>query len=492
MSLSDLISRLAKVNKEIEKATSKSFKELWDENKNTIVANSIDQVAEALSRLAEATGSLNAEQASQFMSSLSKGLKGFQQGGFIGLLIAGIEDTLAQITDAIVAGEALEASLRQAKVDKWKDDMATLMNQGKGGIFGDDAIDNLNGVVAVLEESRKQMAAFGREQQELGATDFNRILEASNLLSWRNWAEMFGAETKNDVKAYFDAISKGYSNLESHVLRTRDRGWLFNFFGVDDKYDNLKDIVKDLGYELYDQYGNLNTNALQAILDTYTDLSEADRKWIEEAMAYSDQYTEAMENLAEYLTNLFGNVVDTIVDQVFEGATDMETIVADVGKKMAKDLMKSMIMTTYFDGMQERMLELIRTSGGMTEEASAQVFGMFAQAMQNLEMDMPQWLTLADKWSQLFQYDTEASSIGAGTALASASQESIDLMNGQLNAMRTVQGRMESAINNILLEMRGFRGDMNQHWQANHDKLDQIIDNTSTSGLGRSLGAYFG
>ncbi|MCR5658973.1 MAG: hypothetical protein K6G25_06570 [Bacteroidales bacterium] len=492
MSLADLIAKLTKVNKEIESTTSKSFKELWNENKNTVVANSIDQVTEALQRLAEASGSLNAEQASQFMSSLSKGLKGFQQGGFIGLLVAGIEDTLAQITDAIVAGEALEASLRQAKVDKWKEDMAALMNQGKGGIFGDDMIDNLNGVVATLEESRKQMAAFGREQQELGATDFNRVLEASNLLSWRNWAELFGAETKNDVKAYFDALNKGYNNLEAHILRTHDRGWLFNFFGVDDKFESLKDVVEDLGYDLYDKYGNLNVEGLQAVLDTYEDLSDADRKWMEEAISYSEQYQEAMDNLAEYLTNLFGNVVDSVVDKVFEGATDMEEIVSDVGKKMAKDLMKSMIMARYFDGLEEQMLEVIQGAGGMTEQASAEIFGMFAQAMQNLEGDLPQWLELADRWSELFQFDTDATSIGPGTGLASTSQESIDLMNGQLNAMRTVQGRIDGTIQNILLEMRGFRGDMNSQMNRSNDKLDQIIDNTSTSGLGRSLGAYFG
>lgn len=33
---------------------------------------------------------------------------------------------------------------------------------------------------------------------------------------------------------------------------------------------------------------------------------------------------------------------------------------------------------------------------------------------------------------------------------------------------------------------------MNQQWQVNHTKLDKLIDNTSTSGLGRALGAYFG
>ena len=65
-------------------------------------------------------------------------------------------------------------------------------------------------------------------------------------------------------------------------------------------------------------------------------------------------------------------------------------------------------------------------------------------------------------------------------------------MNGQLNAMRTVQGRIDGTIQNILLEMRGFRGDMNSQMNRSNDKLDQIIDNTSTSGLGRSLGAYFG
>lgn len=498
LSLADLLSRLAKVNKELESATQKSFKELWDENKNQVVANSIDQVTEALTRLAEATGSLNAEQAARFMSSLSKGLKGLQQSGPIGVLVAGIEDTLSQIVEAIVAGEALESSLRQAKVDKWREDMAAMMNQGNGGIFGNDTIDNLNGVVAVLEESRKKMAAFGKEQQIFDATDFNRILEASNLLSWRNWAEAFGAETRNSVKAYFDAIDKGYSNVEAHILRTRDRGWLFNFFGVDDKYGNLKDMVEGLGYELYDQYGNLNAEALQGILNTYEELSDADRKWLEEGIAYSEQYQEAMEQVAEYLQNLFGGVADTIADQMIdsffkqgEAAIELGDIVSDVGKRMAKDLLKSMILEQYFNGLEDDFIAKIKEEGGMTAEASAYIIGAMNDAVARLDGDMGYWNQVITGLSTMWG-DAEAASIGFGTSLSSASQESIDLLNGQLNAMRAYQGRMENMMNSVLLQLSGIHNDMNTHFEESNRHLAAINSNTSEGGLVRSLGAYFG
>lgn len=499
LSLAELIERLAKVNKAIESATQKSFKELWDENKNQVVADSIDQVAEALTRLAEATGSLNAEQAARFMTSLSKGLKGFQQGGFIGVLVAGIEDTIAQITDAIVAGEALESSLKQAQVDKWREDVAAMMNQGKGGIFGADTIDNLNGIVAVLEESRKKMADFNQEQH-FAMMDFNRALEATNLLSWRNWADMFGAETRNNVKAYFEAIEKGYSDVEAHVLRTRDRGWLFNFFGADDKYNNVKDIVEGLGYELYDQYNNLNADALRAILDTYTELSEEDRKWLEEAIAYSDSYAEAMEGVASYLQNLFGSVADTLADQLIESfleggeaAMDFGKVTSDVARNMAKDFIKNMLLTEVFNKYADQMKAIMMGNGTM-EEKQQLMLSYFTAMRADAEALQPAIQAYLQGMSQFFGASDDINdNVMSGNLLQSASQDSVDLLNGQLNAIRVNQALTTNRIDDVLLQLSGIRTDMNNGLGQSVRHLESIDRNTSSGGsILSQLGIWLG
>ena len=502
----ELEDEIKEYDKKIKSLTQKSFKEQFDEQKNQLIANSIDQITDSLYRLAEATGSLNAEQAAHFMDSLSKGVKGFQSGSWIGLLIAGIEDTIAQLSDELASAEELANAMESGKLGKWQSDMAKMMESG-GGIFGDDAVSNIRGAVNVLNEARGKLAEFAKEEQDLGEWNINRVLEASNVFAvaslsslgaFKLFSDTFSDKNRSDVKAYFEAINKGYTKLEAHVLRTNDRGWLLEMFGAQDQFSNIKDMVEGLGYDLYDQYGNLNSEALQAILDTYTDLSAEDRKWLEEGIAYSEQYQEAMEQVAEYLENLFGGVADTIADQMIDSflktgnaAVDLGEVVGNVGKQMAKDLLKSMILEQYFNGLEDDFIAKIKEEGGMTAEASAYIIGAMNDAVTRLDGDMGYWNQVITGLSTLWG-DAEAASIGFGTSLSSASQESIDLLNGQLNAMRAYQGRMESMMNSVLLQLSGIHNDMNTQFAESNRHLAAINSNTSEGGLVRSLGAYFG
>ena len=77
----------------------------------------------------------------------------------------------------------------------------------------------------------------------------------------------------------------------------------------------------------------------------------------------------------------------------------------------------------------------------------------------------------------------------SGNLLQSASQDSVDMLNGQLNAVRTNQALMVGRVDSVILqlsgiynEVRDFRGDSNR-------RLDQLIDNTSERGsIARAFG----
>jgi uncharacterized protein YaaN involved in tellurite resistance len=65
-------------------------------------------------------------------------------------------------------------------------------------------------------------------------------------------------------------------------------------------------------------------------------------------------------------------------------------------------------------------------------------------------------------------------------------------MNGQLNAARTtvaniyaMQQNMDRQMAGILAELSGFRMEQKQGMESSNEKLDRIIDNTSS--LGTSL-----
>lgn len=355
------------------------------------------------------------------------------------------------------------------------------------------ALSIITDIGNAIAEDIAKVKAFEKANEQAAQTA-NQI-NIDNLLGGEDG--IFGENTVRQLANYLEALDKARKAISdigvnsSKSFKVLDRSAFANFFGGSDKFSTLGEFARKNGMELLDAYGNINAQVLDLFKNTYEDLTEADKQWIDNAIAYTDQYAEAMEGLASYLETIFGNTVDTIVDQLFEGAVDMKAIVADVGEAMAKDLMKSAIMSSYFGDLKEQMTDILKAEGGMTDRAAAEIYGLYSEAMARFENDLPSWQALAEQYKDAFDFG-EASSIGAGTALSSASQESIDLLNGQLNAMRTVQGRIDGTINNILLEMRGFRGDVNANHGETLQQLQQINTNTSERGLGRALGAYFG
>ena len=500
--LEELRKALAEVNKEIDDFSKKSpgeeMLDWWNENKKGLIVDGLDAIAESLGKLAEATGSLNAQEASDFMGALSRGVKGFQNGGWIGVLIAGIEETLSAITDLLVSSEAVQTAIENAQIEAWINRIEAILNSE--GIFGENPTAKLNASIDVINEIEDRMRQFSKTSQVF-ADDFNRYLEATNLLSWRNWAMAF-TEVNNNVLAYQEALDKGYSKMEAHVFRTNNRSWLANFFGIDDQYDNLKDIVEGLGYELYDEYGNLNKDALQAILDTYTDLTEEDRNWIEEAIAYSEEYAEAMQNIADYIESLFGNVADTIADQFIDSflesgkaAMDFDKVMSEVARNMVKNLIKSAILDQVMESYTASFKQIMLSGEYDTQEQrQAALLALFAEMGGEIEALQPYIQSLLEAYQgYLGQLGDEESAI-SGNLLQSASQDSVDLLNGQLNAIRTNQSLMASRVDDVLMQLMGIRNDMNEGFNRSVQKLEEINYNVSDSngGLLRQLGIWIG
>ncbi len=442
----DLVKRLnaeiAKLKKQLDNinkdSESKGFAQHLEEITTDEWIRSATAVADTLAGIAEASGNSDLADMLEGLGTMGEIGAKIAGGDYLGAALQAITSIGSVIAEDIALMHDFEEANDQAAVAAWQLRVAQMMDQ-EDGIFGDDAVKRVKGYVDAINE----------------------------LESGRRYN----------------------ANARQTVL---DRSGFANMFGANDQRMSVAEFARKNNLELYDEYGNMSVDVLNLFKETYTGMSDESKQWVDNAIAYSEQYAEAMENLADYLETLFGNTVDTIVDQLFEGAVDMEAIMSDVGKQMAKDLMKSLIMAAYFDDLKEEFQKIIQSEGGMTEGAMMAIYSLWSERMAQFNDQLPVWQELRDKWAETLDFDVDADSIGPGTALASASQESIDLMNGQLNALRTVQGRMESTINSILLEIGGFRRDMNSNHGETMQQLQQINSNTSTAGLGRSLGAYFG
>jgi len=367
--------------------------------------------------------------------------------------------------------------------------------------------DYLGAALAVITEIGSQIAdaiaktnALRLAMEDAGETVRQQRIDA--LLD--GGSSIFGDDAISGIKNYMEAMrmakeaQSDFASMVGEQVKVVDYGWLANLAGKDDVSKSLAEFAAETGAGLYDTYGNLNADTLRLFLDTYDDIDDATRQWMENAIEYSGQYQEAMEGVASYLSDLFGNVAGDIADKMIEAfiesgdaAVDLGETVADVGRKMAKDLLKNMILTKYFDGLEEDFKNKI-AKDGMSADTAGYIMSTIQSAMTALDGDMEYWNQVIQGLSSMWgDAAGDAESVGAGTALASASQESIDLMNGQLNAMRNVQASIDSKIGSILISLSGIDTHIQDGFERSNRHLERIADNTSDNGsIVRALGLY--
>lgn len=423
-----------KMQKDGEKKDFKtSLLDWWDENKKDLIVKGLNEIGSVMTRFGKAAGNTGLKDLGEAVSGISSIVDGYMQGGWVGAATTAVKMVYDEVLNIIEANLRLEQAIEKANVDSWVDRMEASMDTD--GIFGEDSVANVNASLKVIEEAKKKL----------------------------------------------DEVWNGGK------VNAQDRSGFANFFGIKDDYRELGDMARELGRDLYDSYGNLDSDTLQAILDTYEDLGAEDRKWMEEAIAYSDEYAEAMENVASYLEDLFGAVAGDIADKMVDAfietgnaAVDLGEVVSDVGKQMAKDLIKSMILEKYFGGLEEDFNKRI-AENGMNAETSSYIIAKINEAVQAIDGDMQYWNNVLTSLSSMWGDASEEASSTLGTSLSAASQESIDMMTGQLNAIRTHQITIESRVDSVLLSLAGIRQDMNSNARNAEGYLDKIEINTRST-----------
>lgn len=301
---------------------------------------------------------------------------------------------------------------------------------GSGNIFGQDVLESTRQYVQLLREieNRNKYAAARRA--------FGNHLDIEKILA--------GDYTGFNQQAVDKAM--GYTS-EKITFRTNK-----TFLGLFDEYMTFTDLSKQFGIELYDQYGNLNAELAQKILETYEgELLPSEKQFLEEVIQDSDAYKDALDGVANYISDLFGSVADTIADDFInsflesgEAAVDFGAVVSDVSKQMVKDLVKSKILSA-MDPFSEQ-INNIMTGDGTQEEKAAQIMAVFASMQEVMDGLAPDIQALLEGYQQFFNLGDERE--GATKGIAQASQDSVDELNGR---MTTVQGHTYSISENTKL-----------------------------------------
>ena len=343
--LEALIKGFSEGSEEIEeKAENTKIEKLYESYSK--VASGISELAGSVQEFAEATGNdalASAMEGVQGLLSITDSvLSRLAQGDELGAIVAGVAGLAQEFFDAATQAARLEAAIASAAEEARILRMQMRLDEGVDTIFGEDELMRLRNARDVIDSLRDRLAT------ERGA--------ANKQIEWKS-----------------------------------------GLFGWSRSSKSLREMMNELGYDLYDEYGNLNADGLQAILDTYEDLTSADREWIESAIDNSQMYEEAMLQIRDTLSGMFGQLASDLTSGMLDAYEETGDIVngiddafSNLGRNIAEYLTQSILINDVLKKYEDDILkiadaygsgnmsytDMIESMGGLSDEMKAEVAAM--------------------------------------------------------------------------------------------------------------------
>lgn len=218
----------------------------------------------------------------------------------------------------------------------------------KNSIFGDDlwgnAVKNVNLAQEALEKYNGTLDRISNRKKYTGLTALM-------------------AEVKG-IKNSYDSLGASIADMQ---VKVQHKTWFRSA-----KYSSLKDAVP----ELFNADGTVNQTALEKFIgsDTFGKLSEENQKYLQEMSDYWKTYEEAVDQVKDYLTDIFGDLGNTMSDALvdaFKNGTDAAKAftdsVSDMLETLAKQMIYSVTLAPLIEQAQEQMLGVMK-NGDLSDE----------------------------------------------------------------------------------------------------------------------------
>ena len=393
--LEALIKGFSEGSEEIEeKAENTKIEKLYESYSK--VASGISELAGSVQEFAEATGNdalASAMEGVQGLLSITDSvLSRLAQGDELGAIVAGVTGLAQEFMEAATQAARLEAAIASAAEEARILRMQMRLDEGVDTIFGEDELMRLRNARDVIDSLRDRLAT------ERGA--------ANKQIEWKS-----------------------------------------GLFGWSRSSKSLREMMNELGYDLYDEYGNLNADGLQAILDTYEDLTSADREWIESAISNSQMYEEAMLQIRDTLSGMFGQLASDLTSGMIDAWKTTGDVVngidgafQNLGENIISYMLQSMLIENVLNKYQGRINEIADAYGG-GDIGREEMLNQTAALMQGVKADVE---AMADVSNALLEQGAELGmiasdsegSLGESIMSANLTEETGSLIASYINAIR--------------------------------------------------------
>lgn len=349
-----------------------------------------------------------------------------------------------------------ERSLRLAK--EFNEELRVMnerarINQDDDSIFGDAIYENFRQNINVMRDALKDLE---KDKQ---------------ALLWRGNEKYFG--TAGSMLPWGD-IADSVANMQ---VQTQHSTWFRSA-----KYASLKNLIP----ELFGDDGQINMDALKEFADesndTFQKLSKTNQDLIKSLVSDWDTYEEALDATRDYLSSIFGELGDTILDTMVNVAdgtmsaadamtTRLEAL-SDVVRNFAKNMIYAMTLGPILDEAQ-KAIEDIQLGEGTEEEKYEAMLGVLSSALDDIEGAQDDFTMLWERYKALakekgIDLSPSETQQGKAGAMYTVSQDSFTRMEGIATSIQAHITSVDLKFDNIA-----------QQFSLQLEAMNAIVSNTS-------------
>lgn len=403
-------------------------------------ADVIAPISAKLSAMFEAAGSQNlSEQAdalTETMTTVSNIGKGFAQGGIVGGIAAAAGEAIGYVTKAFQAAAAHKKALLeiQKQINDQQLQYNELLRQERleardlETIFGTDKYTKARRALLVAKDWDADIKKRIKGDLKTLA-DYRFSLEKKE-----QWA---GGRILFDPKTEGDHYGLGMISVKTGHARS-------GFFGLGKGRDMYSGITQLAEYkDLVKANGHLNLELAKSIAST-REFEGDGKKAFESLIKAEENYEAALKQMDDYLGGIFGNYATDIMDVIadaFERGTDAAEAFGDVTRKVMRNVAKDMVQAAILQPVIEQQSELVKKAYATGNEGEiTNALGAAAHAFADVEKVAQEEYKKAAEMFKRQGIDLSGGSAATREAsqkgIATASQDSVDELNGRMTAVQ--------------------------------------------------------
>ena len=408
----------------------------------------------------------------QLSKSATEGVKGTAEAGAAAMaklekasVILSIISAGLQVVQAIAGlfkseESAQERNIRLAK--EFNEELRVMkerarINQDDDSLFGDAVYKNFKNNIEVVRKALRDLE------------------EDRKAIAYRN--QIFNMHLFDDLLPLAPNVVA--DSIGSMQVMTQHATWF-----RDRKYASLKDLVP----ELFGDDGQINMDALKEFADennnTFKNLSYSNQQLIKSLVSDWETYEEALESVRDYMSSIFGDLGNEIMDSMLAVADGTMTAadamvsklesLSEVVRSFAKDMIYAMTIGPLLDEAQKQIEDII-AGGGSDELKYDAMLKVLSGLMTDVEGEQD---TVNRLWKELqtiaqskgIDLDAGVSTTqkGQAGAMYTVSQDSFNRVEGIATSIQSHIISIDTKFDNIA-----------QQFSLQLDTMNAIVNNTS-------------